>query len=165
MSRSQTSTLELWKNHEGLRAECSANGVLQQRGPPPRFLASRNPRGEVVQAGCSGLCPRKQRQPVSGTEPVATTEACLLLQGPLFKKPPGLAILFPCLDSYPSPNSMPGLAPGSPWSMFGAPPLMCTYLGPKYGCRGHADLELRCGLRLPAKQLPYYFSCSPFASH
>lgn len=117
--------------------------------------------GEVVQAGCSGLCPRKQRQPVSGTEPVATTETCLLLQGsstgPLFEKTPGPTILFPCLDSYSRPNSMPGLAPGSPWSMFGAPPLMCTYLGPKYGCHGHADLELRCGLRLPAKQLPYYF--------
>lgn len=139
--------------------------MLQQRGPPPWFLASRNPRGEVVQAGCSGLCPGKQRQPVSGTDPVATAEACLLLQGsstgPLFEKPPGLTILFPCLYSYPRPNSMPGLAPGSPWSMFGAPPLMCTYLGPKYGCGGHADLELR----LPAKQLPYYFSCFPFASH
>lgn len=127
------------------------------------------PQGEVVQTGCSGLCPRKQRQPVSGIEPLATTEACLLLQGsstgPLFEKPPGLTILFLCLDSYPRPNSMPGLASGSPWSMFGAPPLMCTYLGPKCGCHGPADLELRCGLRLPAKQLPYYFFYFHFSSH
>lgn len=60
----------------------------------------------------------------------------------------------PRSDSYPRPNSTPNMALGSPWSMLGAPPCMCTHLGPMCGCHGHAEMELKWGLGLPAKQLP-----------
>lgn len=78
---SQISTLELWKEHEDLKAGCSANGVLQQMGHLSWFLASRSTRGRLSRQDAQCCAPGNKDSRFQGTEPVTMTEACLFLQG------------------------------------------------------------------------------------